>query len=276
MTPLPTFSPLVPTDATKDDKSKILSSGSLLSPPPSMLPPLPHVSYAPAPTANSSTSSSLLSLASPEACNFHSALPIPLLLLPITVLTPATEALKPDMITQVHASHSISAIITSAAALPIHSQIDPILLAGNAVEGPTLQTQLPVFELEPPKSPKSAQPVPPINPFTINLLTLSTVLSMSGPSSLPATSMSMSTLDIKPNTAKATNDLCHIINKKSNSLKNLFAIDYMCKYPKASRGIVMQAFAALNEEKTKFYSFLSIDNKAKKTLLKIAGTAMLD
>ncbi|KAF8578381.1 hypothetical protein K439DRAFT_487863 [Ramaria rubella] len=50
----------------------------------------------------------------------------------------------------------------------------------------------------------------------------------------------------------------------------------MRKYPKASRAIVVQAFAALNEEKTKFYSILSIDNKAKKTLPKLAGMATLD
>ncbi|KAF8589019.1 hypothetical protein K439DRAFT_1613089 [Ramaria rubella] len=53
-------------------------------------------------------------------------------------------------------------------------------------------------------------------------------------------------------------------------LRTLYAIDY------TSRANITQAFATLTEESTKFYSIVSINTKVKKTLPKLAGTAMLD
>ncbi|KAF8572799.1 hypothetical protein K439DRAFT_1544796 [Ramaria rubella] len=82
--------------------------------------------------------------------------------------------------------------------------------------------------------------------------------------------------ETKPKVKKPDDQAPQRINETSNGPKNLFAIDYICKHPGASKAAVMQAYNTLILEHKQVYVSLGTTNNANKCHPSTAGTPTLD
>ncbi|KAF8572540.1 hypothetical protein K439DRAFT_1660645 [Ramaria rubella] len=117
----------------------------------------------------------------------------------------------------------------------------------------------------------SSPSLSPINPFIVNLFSLSAMASTLKTSSLAVTSIA----DVKPNTAKATNELCHI-KLQDHQKTSLLSITCASIPGHLERPSPRLSLPSPVSDRTKFYGILSLDNKAKKALPSLVGTTTLD